>query len=657
MMKTIRYILITLAAVTGLAALAACAQPVTPAVHPGGTTGRVILSVSAGTPGAARTILPTTTPAFSRYELVFSTSGESDVSVTNTTGIDGAGVSQDLKAGTWTAMVSAYRRFTPSGGADTEYLAARGSEPVTVTGGANTPVTVTLEPVQAPGGKGIFTYTVTFPGLVSTATLTLTGAGTPITEHPVSGTKVSIAVDPGYYDLTLSLENYNGTLTAGTSERVHIYSGLESAAAFTFTDADFAQTIPFAGTVTLPENVVVKAGTIGVYNADYTSYFGTAAIPAGGTAWTVGVPASYAGQTLSFKLDAFGSNGKIYTATKNTDGPVTAAGKKGITLGTVSEVTPTALTENTLTSGAEISPRGEVDWYKFTAAASGVDYYHLQWDSSANASGTLYGYVSAYRTSGTPVFTQGSNSPLFIGVSPSETIYIRVEGSYGNTGTYALKYYQSGTAGSAPTAYPSYMAAQGNPKPACVVSWRSLSDATGYKVYRSTDGTSYGFLGTVSGAGNINTYSYTDTTVTAGATYYYKVSAVNGNPGEGPQSPAVSDTIPTTGTGTVLTENTATTGAEISVAGEVDWYKFTAATAGTYYVQWDDTYNSAGGKTLVGYVSAFRAGDGTPVFVRELDGFTRHREVSVSAGETIYIRVENQYGTGTGTYAVLYYRQ
>jgi hypothetical protein len=40
-----------------------------------------------------------------------------------------------LAPGTWTAEVNAYRKFTPTGGSETEYLAARGSAPVTVEAG------------------------------------------------------------------------------------------------------------------------------------------------------------------------------------------------------------------------------------------------------------------------------------------------------------------------------------------------------------------------------------------------------------------------------------------------------------------------------------------------------------------------------------------
>lgn len=46
---------------------------------------------------------------------------------------------------------------------------------------------------------------------------------------------------------------------------------------------------------------------------------------------------------------------------------------------------------------------------------------------------------------------------------------------------------------------------------------------TEYRVYRSTDGVSYSLLATIAASSN----SYSDTTITAGTTYYYKVAAYN----------------------------------------------------------------------------------------------------------------------------------
>jgi fibronectin type 3 domain-containing protein len=61
-----------------------------------------------------------------------------------------------------------------------------------------------------------------------------------------------------------------------------------------------------------------------------------------------------------------------------------------------------------------------------------------------------------------------------------------------------------------------------------IVSWEKVSGATGYKVYRSNGGES-GEYTLRTGSTPLDRTSYTDNSVSAGITYYYKVSAVNGN--------------------------------------------------------------------------------------------------------------------------------
>ena len=65
------------------------------------------------------------------------------------------------------------------------------------------------------------------------------------------------------------------------------------------------------------------------------------------------------------------------------------------------------------------------------------------------------------------------------------------------------------------------------------------SPITGYNVYRKTAGTAYALLASVGGGST----SYSDTQLTAGQTYTYKVSAVNAN-GEGAASNEVTPTPP-----------------------------------------------------------------------------------------------------------------
>jgi fibronectin type 3 domain-containing protein len=307
-----------------------------------------------------------------------------------------------------------------------------------------------------------------------------------------------------------------------------------------------------------------------------------------------------------------------------------------------------ALSLNTWANGT-IAVAGEVHWYTFTAGTAST--YHVQWDDmygNGSAGGkTLPAFVSAYRADGPVVFTgaySGYFSPQSVTMGAGETFSIKVEGQGGSTGTYAIQYYDPSSV--PPQMYPNNIRVRGNPGPAIVVTWNSVAGATSYKVYRSTTG----IFGDTPFA-TPSTESYTDTGLTAGTTYYYRISAVNGI-GEGPLSPALSDTPPSAASAMLLTHNAWADGT--IAAGGVHWYKFTAVASVSYRVQWNDGYNSGGGKTLYGYVSAYKS-DGTPLFSGEVGGYTYPRTVSVPAGDTVYVRVEGQGEWSTGTYAIQYY--
>jgi fibronectin type 3 domain-containing protein len=96
----------------------------------------------------------------------------------------------------------------------------------------------------------------------------------------------------------------------------------------------------------------------------------------------------------------------------------------------------------------------------------------------------------------------------------------------------------SGTPPAAPT---NVMPAAGNQS--VTLSWTASTGATSYNVYR---GMSPGGEGNSPVATNVSTTTYTDLNLTNGTTYYYQVTAVNGN-GESARSTEVS-AVPTTGT-------------------------------------------------------------------------------------------------------------
>jgi hypothetical protein len=103
--------------------------------------------------------------------------------------------------------------------------------------------------------KGIFTYKVTFPADVTSAYLSF-GNEPPVTL--TSGQWVSVEKTPGQYDLSIFLRKE--PLTAGTVEKVHVYSGLESKAEFTFEAADFVQPAPLSADTWVPGTLTASGG-------------------------------------------------------------------------------------------------------------------------------------------------------------------------------------------------------------------------------------------------------------------------------------------------------------------------------------------------------------------------------------------------------------
>jgi len=127
-----------------------------------------------------------------------------------------------------------------------------------------------------------------------------------------------------------------------------------------------------------------------------------------------------------------------------------------------------------------------------------------------------------------------------------------------------------------------------------IVSWSSVTGATGYYVYRSSSSS-----GTYYYEGNVTTNSYTDTGLSANATYYYKVSAYNST-GESAQSSSVSAktsiSIPATPTG--LSASAAS-----SSSITVSWSAVTGATGYKIYRSSSsyDTYSSVGDVTTTSF--------------------------------------------------------
>jgi uncharacterized protein (TIGR02145 family) len=175
-----------------------------------------------------------------------------------------------------------------------------------------------------------------------------------------------------------------------------------------------------------------------------------------------------------------------------------------------------------------------------TAAANSANGITVSWSASAGAT-MYYIYRSESGNDGTyaRVYTSSTAAPYAnTGLAMATKYYYRVA-AYNAGGEGPMSEAVSET--TLPFVPTDVTAAVSSPT-SITVSWSAVTGASNYRVYRSTsiDGT-YTQVG-----GSITATSYTNTGLTTGTTYYYRVAAYNSSNGEGPRSEAVSETPRTT---------------------------------------------------------------------------------------------------------------
>jgi fibronectin type 3 domain-containing protein len=211
------------------------------------------------------------------------------------------------------------------------------------------------------------------------------------------------------------------------------------------------------------------------------------------------------------------------------------------------------------------------------------DSITLSWDAVAGAS--EYFVYRGTSTNGT--YTKITTSDLATtsytdtGLSAGTTYYYKVSAS-NSAGEGAQSAYISATTLLALPAAPTVVTAIAASSTSITVSWDAVSGTMGYFVYRSTSsGGAYTKITTSA----VTTTSYTDTELSGGTTYYYKVSATN-SVGEGTQSTytyATTSIAAPTGVTATATSSTSITVSWNTVIGASKYKIYRAsASAGPY---------------------------------------------------------------------------
>jgi fibronectin type 3 domain-containing protein len=269
----------------------------------------------------------------------------------------------------------------------------------------------------------------------------------------------------------------------------------------------------------------------------------------------------------------------------------------------------------------------------------------VTWQSVANASyyrvyryrGTSgYTYENYYETS----YTYYTDTNLSTGTTYYyQVVAVNSEGYEGNYSSYA--YATTSSSGNSAPSAPTDVTASAY-SDSIEVTWQSVANASYYMIYRATSAS-----GSYESVGDTYYTYYTDTNVSAGTTYYYKVVAVNSAGYESSMSSyasaATSSSSISLSYGTWY-DNTLS-------AGDTHYYSFYAYSGTTYLVLWQDyDYDTYYGDIKV---SATTSG-GSPLFTNVDEGYYYGESFSVSSSGYITLTVTGNSASSYGAYRIGY---
>ena len=322
---------------------------------------------------------------------------------------------------------------------------------------------------------------------------------------------------------------------------IQIDAGSTTAVSPFAADADYDSGTAFSSSATITTSGVTNAAPAAVYQTVRWNPAFTYTLPGltSGTSYTVRlhfVELSFTaagqrtfnvainGTNVLSNFDIFAQAGqnkalvKDFTATANGSGQIVVAFSRG----TADNPSIAGLEVITAGSGgtAPATPTG-------VSATGNTGSISLSWSASSGA--TSY---SIYRSTtaggeGTTAFASNVTSTSYTdsAVTNGTTYYYKVAAvNASGTSAQSSEVHAASSGGTAP-ATPTGVSATGNTS-SISLSWGASSGATSYNVYRSTTA---GGEGTTAFASNLTSTSYSDGSVTAGTTYYYKVAAVNAN--------------------------------------------------------------------------------------------------------------------------------
>ena len=278
----------------------------------------------------------------------------------------------------------------------------------------------------------------------------------------------------------------------------------------TWTNVTATLTLP-AGQQTL--TLFDDAGA-GNYNLNYMTFSSSASAeaPYGGT------PAAIPGTVQAENYDT-GGQGVAYNVT-STNGTANSYRSDGIDIETTSDTG----------GGYDLGWTSTGQWFRYTVNVASAGTYTVTFRLASDAAvGSTGGSFHLQNSAGTnltgSVSVPGSGGwQTWENVTANVTLPVgtQVLEFYQDTGGYNINYMTFASTSSVPAAPTGLTATAGNAQVA--LAWTGSSGATSYNVYR---GTSAGAESSTAIATGITATSYTNTGLTNGTAYYYKVAAVD----------------------------------------------------------------------------------------------------------------------------------
>jgi fibronectin type 3 domain-containing protein len=497
------------------------------------------------------------------------------------------------------------------------------------------------------GGSGTTTYyqdsfsrtgdmTGSTPDVTDTGGATwanLAGTG----QYPISGGTASI--NPAAYSWSAEYLPVNGT------------SGITLDGTKNFT-VSVVVTSPSTGRVGL---CLSTAAPGNLYSSDFAAmstcsgFTGAYAFNGGNINYNFGAGISGA-TTISMSYNA------ATTTLTYTVGSTTLATQTGVTAAEVAAIRYVGLGDDGYGGGAA-APAPTFDNFTFTvgsggggtvpaaptglAATAGNAQVALTWTASSGATSyNVYRGTTAGGESTTAIAT-GITTASYSDTSVTNgTAYYYKVTAINSSGASGYSNEASATPLAVPTAPTGLVATAGNTQVGLV--WTASSGATSYNVYR---GTTAGGESTTAIATGVTSASYTNTGLTNGTTYYYKITAVNssGASGYSNEASATPLAVPTAPAGLVATAGNTQVG--------LSW---TASTGATSYNVYRGT--TSGGESSTAIVTGLTTTSYTNTGLTNGTAYYYTVAAVNSIGTSGYSNEASATPTAGGTGATTYYQ-